>query len=390
MHQLRLDNGQAYAPDLPVAHYWEIRSCALSENCGRTVMRNSSLMTFINCALWVLLLGAVEPIQAQQSDRPRRSVTVHTDLVVTWAQILDRKDGKVVKGLEIDDFLLREEGNPQQISLVKEGQPVSVVILVNGMACIWPPEHEFRRSREALHQLGDDAEIALMAWDSDVALVQPLTRDRNVIADRLEDRLSFFHALNGPQKAPRLERVNPRPGEAIYQAARYLEKAASPGHRRIIVFIAFTRSWMAETHPHTAAEVKELLEKTGTSVYGLYHNNGGPLDKGLFSESSFSRKSLRRHSGGTLEQFVELTGGSMLVGQVEEADELLIKLTGLIRSSYTIGYYPENSDFDGRFRRISLELSGRGKAKAGKANIKTRNGYRALRPSLADTSEMKN
>jgi hypothetical protein len=87
---------------------------------------------------------------------------------------------------------------------------------------------------------------------------------------------------------------------------------------------------------------------------------------------------------------VEQTGGSILVGEREGVDDLLIKLTGLIRSSYTIAYYPENSDFNGRFRRISLELSGRGKAKAGKVNIKTRNGYRALRPSLPDAAEIKN
>jgi len=35
------------------------------------------------------------------------------DLVVTWTQVLDRKDGKIVKGLEIDDFVLREDGKPQ-------------------------------------------------------------------------------------------------------------------------------------------------------------------------------------------------------------------------------------------------------------------------------------
>jgi len=66
---------------------------------------------------------------------------------------------------------------------------------------------------------------------------------------------------------------------------------------------------------------------------------------------------------------------------------MLIKVAGLIRSSYTIGYYPANSDFDGSFRRISLELSPSGKAKAGKFTIKTRNGYRALRPSAKAVSE---
>jgi VWFA-related protein len=297
-----------------------------------------------------------------------------------------------VKGLELDDFLLREEGKPQQISLVKEGQPVSVVILVDGMVCIWPPELEFQRSHEALRQLGEGAEIALMAWDSNVALVQPVTTDLKVIASRLGDRVGFFHALNGYRKVPRPQRDLYRPGEAIYRAADYLEKNASPGRRKIVILISWFNPPLvtAETHLRKAAEVTELLDKIGATVYGLYlteKRRGGfdPID-----DFPFTPKKMRRRSGGTIEQFVEQTGGSILVGKREGADDLLIKLMGLIGSSYTIGYYPENSDFDGRFRRISLELSGRGKAKAGKVNIKTRNGYRALRPSLPDAAEIKN
>jgi hypothetical protein len=81
--------------------------------------------------------------------------------------------------------------------------------------------------------------------------------------------------------------------------------------------------------------------------------------------------------------------GITLTGEWEECDELFIKLARMIRSSYTIGYYPSNSDFDGRFRRISLELSRQGKTKAGKATIKTRDGYHALRPVYPADAGMK-
>ncbi|MGH9839281.1 MAG: VWA domain-containing protein [Blastocatellia bacterium] len=374
-------------------------------------MRNFSLMTLAIGLSLVILFLADKPTHAQQSDRLRNPLTINTDLVVTWAQITDRNDGAAVKGLGIDDFLLLEEGKPQRIGFVKEGQPLSVVILVDAMACIVPIEREFRRSHEALRQLGDDAEIALMAFDSDVVLVQPLIRDQNVIAGRLANRLSFFHALNGPRKVPRPARDLPRAGEAIYQAARYLEKNASPGRRKIVVVISESVLSMARTHPHTAAEVEELLDKTGTTIYALLENSG---IRSIYGSDEFNpvtwfrvrRDKQRRSSGGVLEHLVDLTGGHVLVSKNmawlnlstltpnrkfgEEFDELFIKLTGLIGSSYTIGYYPENSDFDGRFRRINLELSGRGKTKAGKVHIKTRNGYRALRPSLPDTFETKN
>jgi VWFA-related protein len=240
-----------------------------------------------------------------------------------------------------------------------------------------------------LRQLGDDAEIALMAWDSDAVLMQPFTKDQDAIASRLGNKVSFFYALNPPQPG-RQDPVRPgrnysRPGEAVYEAARYLEKNASAGRRKIIIMIGWVdRRFMAKTHRRSAADVKDLLEKTGATVYGL-HLREDML--GSFFDSAYDLPFIPKNSGGTLGQFVRETGGSMFVGPRQEADELLLKLTRLIQSSYTIGYYPENSNFDGRFRRINLELSPSGKTKAGRVNIKTRKGYRALRPSAPTVSE---
>ncbi|MCI0663483.1 MAG: hypothetical protein L0220_20670 [Acidobacteria bacterium] len=336
---------------------------------------------------WLLTAG--EPMIAQKPERPRNSVTIPTDLVVTWAHILNRKDGSVVKGLEAEDLLLREDRIPQQISLLKEDQPLSVVILVKSGYCgTWPPQWGFRRSLEALAQLGDDLEVALMAWEGDVVMTQPLTRDRELIANQLKDRTFLLNALARKrlQFFDNGDRFLPRPGEAVYQAAQYLSRNASPGRRKIIILLTYP-DWINETHLHTAAEVKDLLEKTGTTVYGLYQDNGFIPGSTLVSIFGLSGETKRRRSGGTIEEFVEQTGGSILKGMPKDGDELFIKLTGLIRSSCTIGYYPENSDFDGRFRRISLELSSRGKSKAGKVNIKTRNGYRASRPLPSVVSE---
>ena len=347
-------------------------------------MKISTFITTIIIALfWAILFAAGEPIWTQQADRPRNSVTIPTDLVVTWAHIFNKKDGSVVKGLGADDLLLREDGIPQQISLLKEDQPLSVVILVKTGPCgTWPAQWSFRRSSEAIGQLGDDTEVALMAWEGDVVMTQPLTRDRKVIDNQLKDRTFFLNALTRkqPQVFDNGDRLLPRPGEAVYQAAQYLERTASQGRRKIIIVLAYP-DWTNETHLHTATEVKELLERTGTTVYGLYQDNGFTPGSTLISKLGLDSLEKNRRRGGTIEEFVEQTGGSIVKGMPERGDELLIKLTGLISSTYTIGYYPENTNFDGRFRPITLELSPRGKSKAGKVNIRTRNGYRALRSS---------
>ena len=45
-----------------------------------------------------------------------------------------------------------------------------------------------------------------------------------------------------------------------------------------------------------------------------------------------NQKDKKGRSGGTVEEFVEQTGGAILIGTPEESDELLIKLASLIRS----------------------------------------------------------
>jgi len=334
-------------------------------------------------AVWILLLVSSNPAQVPRTEKPGDIVTVDTDLVVTWAQITRRDDRSPVRGLRPEDLLLREEGKQQPISLVNQDQPLSVVILVDGMRCVWPAAYEFVRARQALKQLGDDAEFALMGWDSDAVLVQGLTTDRNLIEGPLGQKTKFFYALNPRDRTPsvvRPERDLYRPGEAIYQAAEYLEKTAAADRRKIIITIASKPAplTMAKTHPHTAAQVEELLGRTGAIVYALYLSDQRP-GHGWPLISGHGLRPNKRLSGGTLEEFAELTGGAVLVGNVEEPDEWLIKLAGLIRSGYTIGYYPVNKDFDGRFRQIRLELSEDGKRKTGKVDIRSGNGYRALR-----------
>ncbi len=363
----------------------------------------------------IFLLGFSVGFKCHAQNLENGTITVNTDLVTIWTQVTNRGDASPIRGLKINDFRLREHGNPQQISLVLESQPLSVVILVDGMSCVRPSDIQFQRSLDALRQLGEDAEMALMAWDSDVRLVQPMTRNQKLIAEQLEDRVSFFNFLNssqiGTEEKVRPERSFARPGEAVYQAARYLEKSASHERRKIIIVISSTSStiYMAKTHFHKSTEVNELLGKSGITVYALLENDGTKEVFGLSDKLNpiaipkvMNDTQLRR-AGGTLEVFVEQTGGQIYISKNkpwirlsslqankafgEEFDELFTQLTRLIRSSYTIGYYPENTNFDGKFRRIKLELSKSAKTKYGNVDIKTREGYYAARPVLTPVSE---
>jgi hypothetical protein len=99
-------------------------------------MKNYSLMNGNLLRCWILLVVATAPIQAQQAE----PITVNTDLVTTWGQVTNRQDGSPVTGLILEDFFLYEESKQQQIAFVKQGQPLSVVILMDGMTCVRHPK----------------------------------------------------------------------------------------------------------------------------------------------------------------------------------------------------------------------------------------------------------
>ncbi len=349
----------------------------------------------IKCLLLCSVLFFVnDRVQAQHENND--FITINTDLVTTWTQIANRQSGLPVKRLKVEDFNLTEEGKYQQLSWVKEGQPLSVVILVDGMKCVAEPWYQ--RVGEIMSQFGEDDEISLMAWDTDAVLVQPLAKYNSGVLDKFKKRFDFFSALNpgpygyephfGTKIVVRLDRTNYRPGEAIYQATQYLESAASPKSRKIIIVISSSNIEIAHKHMRTASEVETLLAKTSTTVFGLIHNEGFDSSGGKILKTFINpKRNLKGILSGTINHFVNISGGSTVTGEWEDCDEMFIKLAKQIRSSYTIGYYPDDTNFDGKFRRIKLELSKSGRAKFGNVDIKTREGYYAVRSVTSDVSD---
>ena len=141
----------------------------------------------------------------------------------------------------------------------------------------------------------------------------------------------------GPEISVRPERESYRPGEAIYQATKYLAKAASPERRKVIIVITQSFFMMAKTHLHSALEVDDLLKKTGTTVYALLENNGkrsgyGGDQYNPVTMIQVARDKQRRQNGGSLEDFVALTGSnSRSVRKRQKTEGLAERVSALER-----------------------------------------------------------
>ena len=77
---------------------------------------------------------------------------------------------------------------------------------------------------------------------------------------------------------------------------------------------------------------------------------------------------------GRLKKLAEETGGRLIeVHGMDKMSEAFAQIAEELHNQYSLGYYPQNTNWDGRFRKLSIEAKG--------YQVITRKGYYALPPS---------
>jgi len=321
-------------------------------------------------ALVLILALAFTPLELNlsspqvQSTSPEQSVRLQTDLILVDVLPVQQKTGRVIGGLREDDFSVFEDGVKQSIShFSREKLPVSIVLLVDRAGCVNPFSEQIRAATiKAIGHLKPDDEVAIMTFSSKVTLVQPFTRDRTLIADKImaveRQHQSEQHYFNA----------------AIYQASEYMRKAANPGGRRAIVVLT---SLEASIDFSKVSEKEALLSvlESGAVVSGiLIQTMGGRIEQGIRGKPT----SFLRHLGlrsGSLKMFVEETGGELVGAPPDQIDPIMNRLVDNIAQSYSLAYSPTNAVRDGRRRRIRIELSPEVEKREGKVALLGRRGY---------------
>jgi VWFA-related protein len=78
----------------------------------------------------------------------------------------------------------------------------------------------------------------------------------------------------------------------------------------------------------------------------------------------------------TLRMLAEATGGCMLeVKGVDKMEAALDEISDELHHQYSLGYYPENKNWDGKFRKIQISAGENG------YKVYSRKGYYANRPA---------
>ena len=310
------------------------------------------------------LNGFVFGLQSGQSPADEQTVKLRSDLVLVDVLPVQKKTGRVIGDLKRDDFTIIEDGVEQTIShFSKDKLPVSIVLLVDRAGCVNAFSEQIRAATiKAVSHLKPDDEVAIMTFSNKVALVQPFTRDRQAIADKIMAVESQHHSEQHYFNA------------GIYEASEYMKKAANPSGRRAIIVLT---SLEASIDFSKISEKEALLSvlESGAVVSGiLVQSLGGRIEQGIRGKPTSLLRRLGLRSG-SLKMFVAETGGELTGAPPDKIDATFNRLVDNISASYSLAYAPTNTARDSKRRRIRVNLSPEIEKREGKISVLARRSY---------------
>jgi len=306
--------------------------------------------------------------QTQKDAKPQdknSEIKLGVDLVVLDALVLQQKTGRIIGNLKKDDFTLYEDGIKQQISHFSQDKlPLSVILMVDRAGCLDAFGKQVRQATvDALSKLKDEDEVAVMMFSDEVDLIQPFRYDKKRAIDALDQI---------PQQED--EDAGHCFNKAFYQAAKYMNEAANPAGRRVLIMITgITTDFSCKGI--SPDEVRNEIFESGTVVCGLIPASAGQhLESGIIRGATGVGKAFGAHTA-SLSQLAEETGGEVMNDKAENLDKTFGTLVDHLRTRYSIGFIPTNPKRDGTFRKLKLDLPPSVDAKYGKVVVKTRRGY---------------
>lgn len=317
---------------------------------------------FIGLFALLLCMKAIASAQ-QPSPTPPGDDTGATKVFEVRLPVTVTDKKQLITGLGRNDFLVFEDGQPQEITFFsdeKTNPPVYVGVLMDTSPST---AGKLGFSKEAaanflysVVRLRKD-KAAFMTFDHEINLVQDFT-DKLDLLQRAVDKVK----KTGSQTALY---------DAVWQFAD--EKLRSVPGRRVIVLITdgddtFSRAGLQDAI--------DLAQRTETTIFGISTKAGF-----LGTVPGVDAGTVKDRGDRMLTELCEQTGGeAFFTGDMLALEKAFKKISDELRTQYLITYKPADQSYDGRTRKIDVRLAD--KDKSGKYKLRTKTSYRAIRDSL--------
>jgi Ca-activated chloride channel family protein len=309
------------------------------------------------------------------------------DLVSVYFTVRDDKK-RLVSDLAQDSFSVSEDGHPQAIKFFAHHSDVVLdvgVLLDTGSNMSWILGEEAQASKMFLRRVVRPKDLGfIVSYGSRVETVQLPTSDPVLLKEAAES-IGKGAAIGLPEHAAAEPSIwtggtvgingrhplDPNRESHLYDAIRVSTHRYLMGEvgRKAVVIVALSGDSKSES---TMADALEALLENDVIAYVLQIYDGSKRD------NCDVLHIYQRDSSGEplLKKLAEATGGRMLeVRGIDKLEDALDEISDELHHQYSLGYYPENKNWDGKFRKIQISAGDKA------YRVHARKGYYANPPA---------
>lgn len=328
-------------------------------------------------------------------------IRVETNLVVSDILVVNQK-GNALVGLKKEDFVVTENGVPQEMELFSKGGsadiPKSIVLIIEVGVIPSFTDRSLEAAKTLVDKLNSKDRMAIVTTNT--KLVLDFTDDKKLLKSKLEklkdeyragrhEYSSLLAALNElfrPEDIRLIVVMQSYGGELsvlkpMWESMKQYCQRLSKGERGF---------WGFCERDYSFSDVMEAVEKSRATIYTIVP---GPQIVGLSKEQQISRshlylngymneiakdiersekqkEELRRkwteteiqENTATQTALIKVTGLSggytNFLEKAEDASGIYESIFKVIENRYVIGYYPKNEARDGKRRSVKIEVRG--------------------------------
>jgi Ca-activated chloride channel family protein len=256
-----------------------------------------------------------------------RPLQVDVDLVLVPATVTDPLN-RLVTGLEKENFVVLEDGKPQQVRhFSSEDAPISLGVIFDMSGSM---ADKIDKAREAVVEFFRTAnpqdEFFMIAFNDRPELISDFTTSIEQVQGQL------VYAV--PRGRTALL-------DAIYLSVNKMRQAHHQKKALLII------SDGGDNHSrYTENEIKSIVREADVQIYAI----------GIFDNAP--RTEEERLGPAMLSEITDVTGGrTFTIDNPNELADVATKIGIELRNQYVLGYRPSNQARDGRWRKIKVKLN---------------------------------
>ncbi len=312
-------------------------------------------------ALFVCLLVPVFCLA--QTQEPVETIRVDSDLVDLKVSVVSLDSQKQSPELQQKDFLVLEDGKPQEIAFFASADaPFDLVLLLDLSASTKDKLKLIRKSAKRFVEATRPTDrVSILSFTRSVQIVSPLTRDRARLKSSIDD-------IEEPEGGTNF-------WDALHYVLAIFRASANPLRRSAVVVMTdgvdnALPDVAGDGSQITFEELLSVLRNSETMVFPIYLDTE---EQELKRHPHLAPRNSFAIARSQLGRIAETCGSrSFRASRLEDLENVYQQVIGDLGRVYSLGYKPSNTTRDGRWRSVSVQIVDRQDVAA-----RTRSGYYA-------------